>query len=234
MNYITLVKPQDEDLLSLHYTAIRKADDSANIFYLSKEEIKTPRGSINLTGLDGSESGLNELIKFLNIVKVIMQNFGNEVCLISPSTVLCNSPASPILKREADLLLFLENTNEGFNKSVIVFNMEVIQSVQNLINRGYYDLFNRPILGIFATLASLATDPKRIKVCSLVLPSNNRALGGYFNPIFFTEPEYIRDIYLFVDCRSDNFLLPYRLAMLKQNLIIKRAMSLCLRAWKKN
>lgn len=216
-------------MTQLHSNAIRKFDKTTPIIYISNEPISTPKGTLNLYGIDTHEQGLNGLTTLLSAFKVIHEQQGIDRFIVSNvSTVIRQN-----LKSDADLILFLENRTTNFCKSFYSFHVSVLLNVIEYMKGNYnFDLFARNPFDTFLFLANSITAPNQKLICQLVNKHGQSANGAFFNSGFFSNFQQLFSVFLFVECADFQFLGQYVQARLKINAAIERAMKHTLKSWK--
>ena len=180
--YISFIEPQHQELTYLHANAIRKFDKNSPVIYISKDAVRTPKGTLNLYGIDTHEQGLNGLTTLLSAFKVIHEQQGIDRFIVSNVTTVFRQG----LNADADLILFLENRTTNFCKSVYSFHVSVLFNVIEYMKGNYnFDLFARNTIDTFLFLANSITAPNQKLLVQLVNKHGQSANGAFFHSGFF-------------------------------------------------
>ena len=227
--YISFIEPQHQELTYLHANAIRKFDKNSPVIYISKDAVRTPKGCLNLYGIDTHEQGLQGLTTLLSAFKVIHEQQGIDRFIVSNVTTVFRQG----LNADADLILFLENRTTNFCKSVYSFHVSVLFNVIEYMKGNYnFDLFARNAIDTFLFLANSITAPNQKLLVQMVNKHGQSANGAFFHSGFFSNFQQLFTVFLFVECADFQFLGQYVQARLDVNEAVKRAMQHTLKAWK--
>lgn len=234
--FVTITNEAEEDFLNLHFAAIRKFDKESPVFYLSKNEIKVPKGAINLYGVEIEPNGYKGLCGLLSAFKVIATNNHAELFVVSSATVVLRSSvlSVPIEQENALFVAFAQNYNmQPFGK-VYSFHASILDKVVSLIEcKLYFDIFNqREPNETFIALSMLASNAGDFALFQQVFADGEAAFGAIFNSLFFGQSDKLRTVNCFVDCANLSFIGLYMQGHLNTKFAIMRAMRHCLHCWK--
>lgn len=234
MTYITFTNKDEQELLHLHFQGIKKSDKTGEVIYITPEKLDTPKGSLNLFGIDISQRGHNNFLKLLSCLKVLAENHGSTL-IVSKSSVVFRSPIDkPLTTGECDYLGFMSNENTQSLNSCFGINLTMIENILKWLEQPfYYDLFNRDPLETLQGLCHIVCKPERIRIMQCVLPNQQNALVCQFNGNHYSNIQVLKSVILFVECANIGYLKNYLMGRIPPIIPIKRAMSHCLHVWKK-
>lgn len=235
--YVCFTCKRDEDLLPLHYEAIKRADPDSQVYYQVEEkdkDIRIPEGAYLLPASwqhNGNLCGLEALQGMISTYKLIADNTDRVVVKVDSDTILLSKGWLQIVgDGKADMVGYAPLTNYYCKGTIYAISKQGIYAIIEQLKKGYYWECNSPRIedGVLTMLCAIGTDKDRVSILQAMLPDTSLVLYTAFNPHFYKYPDALKRVKCVVDCGDPTLITPYKDKGLDTTTIKKKAMSFTL------